>query len=234
MKKITALVLFLGMCSGSYAAQASLAAKDFFRQAELQIGRRDYKGAIESYSKAIALSPRYAAAYLKRGTARRLDGDLDGAIEDYEKAHETDPRSTLNNRTVAEAFNNRGLIRTFNLDVEGAVADLDRAIEVFPGDADHFYKRGQAKLIGGELQGAVEDFNKALGFKHGGAHALIYAGRGYALLLQGKEAEAKRDFDTCIKLNKDGKLFLDYYLKRLEAQMVELRRRRAERLKKSS
>ena len=48
--------------------------------------KRDSKGAIEDYTKAIELDPNYAEAYANRGCAKEELGDKEGAIADRQKA----------------------------------------------------------------------------------------------------------------------------------------------------
>jgi tetratricopeptide (TPR) repeat protein len=186
--------------------------------------------AIESYTKAIEMSPMYAEAYVRRGMARRGKGDLAGAIEDYEKATSIDEKSTANNSFVAEAYSNRGFIRLNALDVGGAIADYTKAIDIFPGEADHYYKRGNARLVNEDLEGAIADLDKALALvrpENFFLKALIYSNRGMAKHLQGKEAEARKDLDESVRLSKGEKRILDQYLMDIEMRIMLLRKRRA-------
>ena len=48
--------------------------------------KRDSKGAIEDYTKAIELNPNYAEAYANRGCAKEELGDKEGAVADWQKA----------------------------------------------------------------------------------------------------------------------------------------------------
>ncbi len=48
--------------------------------------KKDFKGAIEDYTKAIELKPKYAEAYYNRGCAKEELGDKEGAIADLQKA----------------------------------------------------------------------------------------------------------------------------------------------------
>ncbi len=48
--------------------------------------KRDSKGAIEDYTKAIELDPNYTEAYANRGWAKEELGDKEGAIADWQKA----------------------------------------------------------------------------------------------------------------------------------------------------
>lgn len=198
------------------------------------MSRNKVDAAIESYTKAIELKPAYAEAYVRRGMARRAKGDLAGSIEDYEKAASLDPKSTAGNRFVAESYSNRGYNRLGALDVEGAVKDFTRAIEIYPKEADHYFKRGRARIIKEDLDGAVSDLDRALGLserRNTSLRTLIHANRGMARLLQGKEADAQRDFGESIRLNEGGKLMLDAHLRDLEVQIMLMRRLKAEQQK---
>jgi len=52
-------------------------------------------------------------------------------------------------------------------------------------------------------------------------------------MLQGKAAEAEKDFGESIKANRQGKIFLDHYLKSLEVRIKEFRKRQAETQKRT-
>ena len=47
---------------------------------------KDYKGAIEDYTKVIELNPSYTIAYSNRGNSKRSLEDLNGACADWRKA----------------------------------------------------------------------------------------------------------------------------------------------------
>jgi tetratricopeptide (TPR) repeat protein len=190
--------------------------------------------AIETYTKAIESKPDYAEAYVKRGLARRAKGDLAGSIEDYEKASSIDPKATRNNRFVAESYSNRGYNKLDEMDVDGAISDFTRAADISPSEADHYYKRGHARLIKEDFDGAVEDFDKALGLVdkwNTFLKTLIYANRGMARRLQGREGEARKDFDESTRLNKGDRMLLEHHLLDIEMRIQILKRLRAERRK---
>ena len=216
-------------------AQSRPAAKILVGKGDLLMRRNKVAAAIESYDKAIEASPDYAEAYVRRGLARRANGDLAGSIEDYEKAASIDPKTTRNNRDVAESYSNRGYNKLLKeLDVDGAIADFTRAADIFPSEADHYYKRGHARLIKEDFDGAIADLDKALGLAANGdvfLRTLIYANRGMARHLQGKEDEAKKDFDECVRLNKGLRIMLDQHLLDIQMQIEVLKRLRAERRK---
>lgn len=228
------LALPLTLLFLTHAVAQSPAARRLVARGDALIGLNKVDEAVESYTKAIALSPGYAEAYVRRGMARRGRGDLAGSIEDYEKASSIDPKSTQNKQSVAESYSNRGYNRLNRLEVDGAIEDFTKAISVFPSEADHYYKRGRALLIKEEFAGAVADFDKALVRAAAGnafLKALIYADRGMAEHLRGRDEEARKDFDESVRLNKGEKLMLDRHLADIQAQIILLRRLREERQK---
>lgn len=215
------------------AAQSRRAAAAHLKRGDLLLSRNKVAAALTSYDKAVGADPGWAAAYVKRGMARRAKGDLNGSIEDYEKAGELDARSTANNAFVAESYSNRGLNRFHRLEVEAAASDFTKAIGHYDKDPNHFFRRGQARLVNEELEGAVGDFDRAAALNRGNEFltTIIHVHRGYALLLQGKEGEAKIEFDKCKQLDSGRHVQLQLYLMGIEAQIRERRRRRADSLK---
>lgn len=233
--RLLLLTLILTAAPAMAFAQSRPAAKSLVVKGDLLMRRNKVAAAIESYDKAIEASPDYAEAYVRRGLARRANGDLAGSIEDYEKAASIDPKATRNNRDVAESYSNRGYNKLLKeLDVDGAIADFTRAADIFPGEADHYYKRGHTRLIKEDFDGAIADLDKALVLASKGdvfLRTLIYANRGMARHLQGKEDEAKKDFDECVRLNKGLRMMLDQHLLDIQMQIEVLKRLRAERRK---
>jgi len=184
------------------AAPARRAAGAHLRRGDLLMSKNKVGEALASYEKAVDADPAWADAYVKRGMARRAKGDLDGSSEDYEKAVGLSPRSTADNAAVAESYSNRGLNKFFRLEIGPAVADFTKAIEHYGKEPNHFFRRGQARLIDEELESAVADFDRAEALNRGNEFltTLIYAERGYAMLFQGKRDEAKMEFDKCDRL----------------------------------
>lgn len=220
------LVLLLAFAATA-PAQTPRTAKDFIKRAATRYLKGDLDGAIDDYSRALETEPRVAEVYVKRGGARRAKGDLNGAIDDFNQAYDIDPLSVHNDRSVAEAYSNRGFIRTNKLDMPGAIYDFNKALECYQGNPDLYFKRGRARLIDGDLTGAITDFTDGLALKPESSLAsLAYASRGYAYMLQGNEAEARKDFDQSAKVNKEGKIFLHLHLMTLDEQLKEMKRLR--------
>ena len=225
--RIVVLLFFIGLAVCDAAAKPT--ARDYLKRGDIQLTRNNLAKAIYNYTKAIEVDPTFAEAYVRRGTARRAKGSLDGAIEDFEKAAEIDPESTFNNRQVADSYSNRGFIEMGDLELGSAIEDFTKAINSH-GDAVHYHRRGQAKLIDGDLQGAIDDFTQALTFNPPNDFSLsmIYANRGYAFRLQGKNNEAQSDFEKGVKRNSGQRVIIELHLRSLESQIKEMRRRRVQ------
>src|SRR5205814_265023 len=141
-----------------------------------------------------------ANAYNKRGIAKGVKGDIDGAIADFTRAIELDPK-------YGTAYNNRGLAKKNKGDLDGAVADCTRAIELDPKDADTYDNRSVAKQGQGDLSGAIADYTRAIELDPKNAGA--YNQRGIAKQAQGNRNGAVADYTRAVEL--DPKYALAYY-----------------------
>jgi len=185
-----------------------------------------YKEAIEAYSRAIELNPRYADAYHNRGCAYGNLKDSAKAIEDLNRAIELAPRD-------ADAYYNRGVayqnlkdsakaIADYNRAIEfaprlavaysgrgtayydlkeytKAIADCNRAIELNPGYPDAYYNRGAAYRNLKEYTKAIADYNRAIELNP--KYALAYGGRGLAYYYRNDYQRAIQDFDYALQLD---------------------------------
>jgi len=221
------LLLFLAFMAFDVLAQTPRTTKDYVKRAAARYLKGDLEGAIEDYNKALISEPRAAEVYVKRGGARRANGDLNGALEDFDQAADLDPLSVRNDRSVAEAYANRGFIRTNKLDMPGALSDLNKALACYQGNPDLYFKRARARLLNGDLEAAIADFTDGLALKPNDSLAsLAYASRGYARMLQGDDAEARKDFGHSTRINKEGRIFLHLHLMTLDEQIKEMKRLR--------
>src|SRR5215510_11792957 len=144
-----------------------------------------------------AQSPRAAEDHLKRGLILGRRGEFDRAIAEFDKAIEINPQ-------LADAWCNRGLAYHLKGDIEQATAELDRAIKLDPHHIVANYSRGVLLQSRGEADKAMADFNRAIELNHRFAEAYTNRGRiryGIGYLQQGRDAEARRDFDQCLKID---------------------------------
>ncbi|MCR4319133.1 MAG: tetratricopeptide repeat protein [Candidatus Brocadiaceae bacterium] len=124
----------------------------------LQGGRSDsYDCAIENFSHAIEINPRYDEAYNLRGYAYFTGkGFYERAIEDLNRAIEINPR-------FAAAYCNRGTvyINKGSHDYDRAIEDFSHAIEINPRYAEAYHIRAMAYYLKKEYDKAWEDVHKA-------------------------------------------------------------------------
>ena len=148
--------------------------------------------------------PTAAEVHARRAAARRVQGDLPGAIAEYDKAIKADPSG-------AENYARRGGARRANGDAEGALEDFDRAYLLDPravsndrGVADAFSSRGFVRASRLDLSGALADFDKAIACYQGNPD--FYFKRGQTRLIKGDTAGALTDIDLGLALKPDDKL----------------------------
>ena len=98
------------------------------RQGQKFFNQGLYDSAASSYSTAIRLGPRVAAAYLGRGNAYARKGDYYQAINDYTQAIRLRPNYPV-------AFINRGIAYYKLVQFGRAILDFDQAILLDPGQS---------------------------------------------------------------------------------------------------
>lgn len=132
------------------SAASVLSAKDWFEKGKALSQSGDKYGAVNAYSKAIELDPKYTFAYNNRGFTYDKLGDNKRAIADFDRAIELDP-------TYAHAYYNRGTAYSNLGDNKRAIADYDRAIELDPKFALAYNNRGLAYAELGDSEKAMSD-----------------------------------------------------------------------------
>ncbi len=116
---------------------------------------RDYKRAIEDFTRAIELAPDYVWGYSQRGRVYRHLDMLDKALADLNRALELDPSD-------AWTYSHRGLVYSYLHEYELALADSNRAIELDPRYSNAYGRRGSTYIDLGELDLAAADFARNL------------------------------------------------------------------------
>jgi tetratricopeptide (TPR) repeat protein len=190
----------------------------------LIVERGELDRGIKDYEKAISLDSKNWRAYSARGEAKRLKGDLDGAMADHDEAirvHQSpevyvnraltwrakgDPdraigdydQAILLNPNYAAAYAARGNIFRLKGEFERSLADLDKAIKLNPKSATFLYLRGEVLRESGSLDRAISDYDEALRLVPG--LAAVYATRGLAYESKGDLARARTDFSKALTL----------------------------------
>lgn len=117
----------------------------------------DYQGAIEDFSKAIQLNPKFVQAYENRGFARAHLQDYEGAISDYNQELEIINNDNIYpNHYKSSPFSDRGVAKYNLQDYRGAIEDFKKSIE-FGGDATDRANISNAKYQLKDFKGVIEE-----------------------------------------------------------------------------
>ncbi|MBD2439689.1 tetratricopeptide repeat protein [Nostoc sp. FACHB-110] len=205
---------------------------DHYQQGNDAYRVRDYKQAVESFSKAIQEEPQFAKAFIRRGNARYNLKDYEGALADYTKALQINPHEV-------KAFVNRGnaryMLAEYSNDPDQeyslALADFNNAIKINVKEAEAYIRRGivlaQIAKYSGEsirdFKRSIADFSEAIKLNASKAEAYFQRGSVYYQLAQyapdynQQYRLAIADFDQALLLNeKMAKVYLKRGMVRYE------------------
>src|ERR1700722_9842886 len=115
----------------SYMAGAPVRAREEFDRGMRKMSPGAYGEAVASFSRAIALWPEFADAYLNRGIAEHNLNDAEHAAADLDKASELNPNLT-------RAYDERGRIYQEKGDTARAIAEFTKSIRIQP-TTDGYY-----------------------------------------------------------------------------------------------
>jgi tetratricopeptide (TPR) repeat protein len=176
----------------------------FISRGSVHLSRRDYDRAIDDYSEAIRLDPKYAIGFNNRGLAYLRKGKLDRAIEDYDEAIRLNPAYAL-------ALANRATARRIKGRIDLAIEDSDKAIGLnrrlaaaFFARADAYRDKAQwdfdAYLAEGVYEDrAIADYDEGLRLEPNNAAA--WRNRGFLQTKRQRYDRAIQDFDEAIRLD---------------------------------
>jgi tetratricopeptide (TPR) repeat protein len=113
--------------------------------------------AIQHFSKAIQLNPKYEYAYSMRAYVYNQVQDFQKSLADYNQAIIINPEDSA-------AYFNRAKLKTNKLnDTQGALADYNQAIIINPEDSMAYYNRALLKKNQlSDIPGALADYNQAI------------------------------------------------------------------------
>lgn len=149
------------------------------------LNQKQYRRAIQDYSEALRLNPKYALAFYNRGVAYGNLKKLRRAIQDYDAAIRLNPR-------YANAYYNRGNIYRDLKQYRRAIQDYNQAIRLNPKIAFAYNNRGLAYSNLKQYNRAIQDFNEAVRLNARFANA--YGNRGLAYEKLGQKQFAIRDY----------------------------------------
>jgi len=165
----------------------------FFRGDEFRRNRqRDL--AIEDYTAAISIDPRYGSAYINRGEVFLEKGQFDQAIADFSKAIALEPYSVDSRINLGNAYHKRG-------EPERAIEEYSAAISLKPAYDVSYINRGIVYKETGEIRKAIEDFTKALTLNSD--LTIIHLVRGDLYVKTGAIDLAIRDYQKACELGSE-------------------------------
>ena len=129
-------------------------ANDFYLRGALRIQNKEYRQAIEDYSEAIKLNPKFVDAYLKRCEMRYKMGDNQGVLDDCYQVFKINPN-------VAKAHYYQGRARYSLGYTQPAIKSYDLAIANDNNYPQAYYYRGIAYKEILAISEAIEDLNQA-------------------------------------------------------------------------
>jgi len=170
----------------------------YFRQTEA-----DIRKAIETYTQATQIDPRYALAWseLSRGWSGLSGTYLEGvaAQEAYAKARESADRALALSPDLSTAHIARGvLLQYVDLNWRGAGAEYSRALALAPNDGEAKFFVGRQFAIFGDVQPAIEFTQQALATDP--LHHTWYAWLAYYLAALNRLDEAEQAAHRAIEL----------------------------------
>ncbi len=187
--RITAGALALLACGWflySYLANAPQRARTEFDRGMLKMGPGSYPQAIAVFSRAIAIWPGFADAYLSRGIAEHGLGDTDHASADLDHASDLNPNLT-------RAYDERGRIYLEKGDTLRAIAEFTKSLRIQP-TTDGYYQRGLAYESLGDHRKALADYDDAIAELRDAPYA--YRARALAKDALGDAEGARLDRET--------------------------------------
>jgi TolB-like protein/Tfp pilus assembly protein PilF len=185
----------------------------------------DFRKAIEFFTQATELDPRYALAWT--GLANCWDslasGYLDGAQaqEAYAKARDAVGRALRISPDLAAAHISRGnLLRNADIDWRGSAEEYRRAIALAPGAGSAVYALGKQLAASGEVDQAIELTRQALTTDP--LHASWYQWLAVYLAAVNRPEEAERAIHRALELQPGAATF-HYWL-----TVIQIRRGNAQ------
>lgn len=144
-----------------YTRQYALA---YFHRADAKKYLKDYKGAIQDYTKAMEIWPDLESdVYLNIGLIKE-------SLKDYGDAIQYFTNSIKVKFDKFEAYLRRGVVKERLKDYKGAIQDYNKAIIFYPEYAIAYYYRGLCKIFLGDKKGGCLDLSKAGELGYSGAY----------------------------------------------------------------
>jgi tetratricopeptide (TPR) repeat protein len=151
----------------------------------------EYAQALSEMDQALALNPKDAETFTRRGGIYTLQKQYDKAINDFNQALELDPR-------YAKAYYNRALAYYYQGKYDQALSDLQKNIELKPKDAEAYHNRGLVYTQKNDYGKAIDDFNMAVALNPKLADA--YFNKAATCERAGRQNEAREAYAAYLKV----------------------------------
>ena len=127
----------------------------YYSVAQVSYSSRKYEKAVEAYTKAIRLDPKYTEAYFWRGAAHNELKQYDKALSDLNVTVKLDPKHS-------GAYNSFGFAYAFLRQYDKARGSFSKAIELDRGSYWPYSNRGWVNLVLNKCDEARADIEKAM------------------------------------------------------------------------
>jgi tetratricopeptide (TPR) repeat protein len=166
--------------------------QDFVSVGKRKLKAKEYQGAVNEFSQALASNPNDIDALAGRAEAYFWLNDFPQAIQDFDAVLERNP----NNPTF---FLHRGYAHGEQKEHDKAIADYTEAIRLDPQYAYAYNNRGYSYNSLGEYDQAIPDLNEAIRLDP--QYALAYVNRADSYINLGEYDQAIADCNTAILLD---------------------------------
>jgi tetratricopeptide (TPR) repeat protein len=209
------IIIFLTLVLLSCAPSVATPADDAFQAGKEFHKHGNWKDAIASFTKAIALNPNDSTLYHWRGLSCLFQSgmedpklgnrgtsylqDLQQAVADFSKVIQVEPKN-------AQAYSERGDCYDKLDQLENAIADYNKAIQIDPGNCNAYQGRARVYRKKKQYSQALSDCDKALQLiggqddPHHLQFAWLHIDRAVIYEDQGKFKEAIKDYDNAIAI----------------------------------
>lgn len=164
---------------------------DLLAEAQRDVEKSDFEGAIAPLQKVIADQPDFAYAHFQLAYVYTALKKTDEARAEYTRTIAIDPK-------MSEAYLNLGMLLLDKPDNAAAVAPLRKAVELLPAQSRPRYLLAVAQDRSGDQAGAAESFEALIHLDPNDITAIDYLGA--AALRQGKPAEAETRFRHALEV----------------------------------
>lgn len=191
-----ALLLFVGDAKLTFAANSKT--NDvvvFIAKGNEAFLRKDFKIAIDCFSRVLKLDPNNADACYRRGWSQQFMEKYDDAIEDFNKTI----LICSNNYFLSMAYLGRGNAYFEKNKYEQAIGNYSKAIQINSGLVEAYAGRAQAYSLTKRYDSAVIDFTTAILLNP--TNDVLYSSRAGLFCIKTNYLRAMADFDNAIEIN---------------------------------